>query len=43
MARFEEYANKYKSVQLERRDGILQMRLQTDGGRCSGGEAPMRN
>jgi hypothetical protein len=32
MARLEEYANKFKSIQLERRDGILQMRLHTDGG-----------
>jgi hypothetical protein len=27
MARLEEYANKFKHIQLERRGGILQMRL----------------
>lgn len=32
MARLEDYANKFTSIQLERRDGILQMHLHTDGG-----------
>ena len=27
MARFEDYANKYTHIQMERHDGILQMRL----------------
>lgn len=40
MTRFEEYANKYKHIQLERRDGILQMRLHTDGGTLHWGEEP---
>src|SRR5467141_3502655 len=31
MSSFEEYANKYKSVRMERRDGILQVTLHTDG------------
>ncbi len=44
MARFEDYAKKYTHVQMERRDGILLMRLHTDGdieGRWgTGREAP---
>jgi enoyl-CoA hydratase/carnithine racemase len=40
MARLEEYANKFKSIQLERRDGILQMRLHTDGGTLRWGKEP---
>ena len=40
MARFEEYANKYKHIQLERQEGILQMRLHTDGGTLHWGEDP---
>lgn len=40
MARFEEYANKFKSIQLERHDGILQMRLHTDGGILRWGKEP---
>ena len=40
MAHFEEYANKFKSIQLERRDGILQMRLQTNGGTLQWGKEP---
>ena len=40
MARFEDYANTYKHIQMERRDGILQMRLHTDGGTLHWGEAP---
>jgi enoyl-CoA hydratase/carnithine racemase len=40
MARFEDYANKYKHIQLERRDGILQMRLHTDGETLQWGENP---
>ncbi len=40
MARFENYANKYTHIQLERREGILQMRLHTDGGTLHWGEVP---
>src|SRR6266851_5898247 len=32
MSNFEEYANKYKHVKMERRDGILQFTLHTNGG-----------
>src|SRR5258708_35047737 len=32
MSKFEEYANKYKHVKMERRDGILQFTLHTNGG-----------
>src|SRR5205809_2136202 len=31
MSSFEEYANKYKSARMERRDGILQVTLHTEG------------
>jgi len=31
MIQFEDYANKYQSVRMERRDGVLQMTLHTDG------------
>ena len=31
MSSFEDYANKYKSVRMERRDGILQVTLHTEG------------
>jgi hypothetical protein len=41
MARFGEYANKYKPIQMERRDGILRMRLPTNGGTLHWGEAPL--
>jgi enoyl-CoA hydratase/carnithine racemase len=40
MARLEEYANKFKSIQLERRDGIVQMRLHTDGETLRWGKEP---
>jgi enoyl-CoA hydratase/carnithine racemase len=40
MTRFDEYATKYKHIQLERREGILQMRLHMDGGTLHWGEAP---
>lgn len=32
MSKFEEYANKYEHVKMERRDGILQFTLHTNGG-----------
>jgi enoyl-CoA hydratase/carnithine racemase len=31
MMKFEHYVNKYKHIRLERRDGILQMQLHTNG------------
>ena len=31
MSRFEEYAHRYRTVKMERRDGVLQMTLHTDG------------
>jgi enoyl-CoA hydratase/carnithine racemase len=40
MAKFEEYADKYKHVRMERRNGILQMQLHTDGGTLRWGEGP---
>jgi enoyl-CoA hydratase/carnithine racemase len=40
MAKFEDYANKYKHVRIERRNGILQMQLHTDGGTLRWGEGP---
>ncbi|MEW6298369.1 MAG: hypothetical protein AB1671_11585 [Thermodesulfobacteriota bacterium] len=40
MARFEDYAKKYTHVQMERRDGILLMRLHTDGGLGALGYGP---
>ena len=42
MARLEEYANKYESVRLERRDGILQMTFHTNGDTLQWGEIPHR-
>ena len=40
MARFEDYAESYKHVRMERRHGILQMQLHTDGGTLRWGESP---
>ena len=40
MARFEDYAESYKHVRMERRNGILQMQLHTDGGTLRWGESP---
>ena len=31
MSRLEDYANKYQTVRFERRDGILQVTLHTEG------------
>jgi enoyl-CoA hydratase/carnithine racemase len=42
MAKFAEYANKYQTVRLERRDGILQMTFHTDGGSLRWGLLPHR-
>jgi hypothetical protein len=40
MSTFESYANKYKTIRMERRDGILQMTLHTDGGPLRWGFLP---
>ena len=32
MARFDDYAAKYKNIRMERRDGILQITFHTEGG-----------
>jgi hypothetical protein len=32
MSKLEDYANKYRTIRMERLDGILQMTLHTDGG-----------
>lgn len=40
MAKFEEYVDKYNHVRMERRNGIVQMQLHTDGGTLRWGEGP---
>ncbi len=40
MARLEDYANKYQTIKMERRDGILQMTFHTDGGPLLWGGLP---
>src|SRR2546427_114976 len=40
MARFDDYATKYQTVRMERRDGILQMTFHTGGGPLQGGRLP---
>jgi enoyl-CoA hydratase/carnithine racemase len=40
MSKFEEYQNKYKHATMERRDGILQMILHTEGGPLRWGGSP---
>ena len=40
MAAFEEYASKYQSVRMERRDGILQITLHTNGDSLQWGGIP---
>lgn len=42
MARFAEYANKYQTIRMERRDGILQLTFHTDGGSLQWGLVPHR-
>jgi enoyl-CoA hydratase/carnithine racemase len=42
MARLDEYVNRYRSIVMERRDGILQMTFHTDGGPLKWGEVPHR-
>ena len=43
MARLEDYANKYQTIKMERRDGILQMTFHTDGGPLQWGGLPTVN
>jgi hypothetical protein len=40
MSKFEDYANKYRTIRMERRNGILQMTLHTDGGPLRWGFLP---
>src|SRR5438093_11522733 len=40
MARFDDYATKYQTVRMERRDGILQMTFHTGGGPLQWGLLP---
>ena len=42
MATLNEYANKYESIKMERRDGILQMTFHTNGGSLQWGGGPHR-
>jgi enoyl-CoA hydratase/carnithine racemase len=42
MAKLEEYADKYQTVKMERRNGILQATFHTRGGSLKWGEAPHR-
>ncbi len=40
MTRFDDYATKYQTVRMERRDGILQMTFHTSGGPLQWGLLP---
>ena len=40
MSKFEDYAKKYQTIRMERRNGILQMTLHTDGGSLRWGFLP---
>jgi enoyl-CoA hydratase/carnithine racemase len=42
MATFREYSDRYQFVRMERRDGILQLTLHTDGGTLQWGAGPHR-
>ena len=42
MARFEDYANKYQTIRMERRDGVLQLTFHTNGGSLQWGLLPHR-
>ena len=42
MARFAEYATKYQTIRMERRNGILQLTFHTDGGSLQWGLLPHR-
>ena len=43
MAKFDDYANKYKTIRMERRNGVLQMAFHTDGGPLRWGLQPHRD
>ena len=43
MAKFEEYANKYPNIHMERRDGILQITFHSDEGSLKWGVPPHRD
>ena len=43
MSQFEDYQNKYKHIVMERREGILQMTLHSDGAPLRWGMPPTRN
>ncbi len=43
MAKFDDYANEYKTIRMERRNGILQMTFHTDGGPLRWGLQPHRD
>jgi enoyl-CoA hydratase/carnithine racemase len=43
MAKFDEYANKYQTIRMERRNGILQISFHTDGGPLRWGLPPHRD
>ena len=43
MTKLEEYANKYENIRMERRDGILQVTLHTNGGTLKWGIEPHRD
>lgn len=40
MAKFEDYANEYQTVRMERKDGILQVTFHTNGGSLQWGQVP---
>src|SRR5262249_27523673 len=40
MTRFDDYATKYRTIRMDRRDGILQMTFHTDGGPLQWGLLP---
>ena len=42
MARFDEYATKYQTIRMERRNGILQITFHTNGGSLQWGLLPHR-
>ena len=43
MAKFDDYANKYQTIRMERRDGILQISFHTNGGPLRWGLEPHRD
>src|SRR2546430_147727 len=42
MARFDDYAQAYQSIRMERRNGILQLTFHSNGGALQWGELPHR-